>query len=210
MAEQLGKIERPAVEGYRSGRRLLFVPLVFAPKEAEAELQEMVDKYWEQVESHVAGMEARLGQVKEVYHEMLPIGGEDGAKAIEELSQGSYRVAGARLDNGARLEPIEDPELLAEFMDWNRCLSVGLQSEKALKTVYDFYAEAHKRRNEHIAKKIDETLKEDDIGILLMREGHQVQFAQDIRVFYVAPPGLDEIKRWVRARNESEEREAKG
>ena len=33
-----------------------------------------------------------------------------------------------------------------------------------------------------------------------MREGHQVQFPVDIQVFYVAPPGLDEIKRWVRER----------
>ncbi len=35
-----------------------------------------------------------------------------------------------------------------------------------------------------------------------MREGHQVQFPTDIEVFYVAPPGLDEIKRWIRAREE--------
>jgi len=33
---------------------------------------------------------------------------------------------------------------------------------------------------------------------VLMREGHQVQFPLDIQVFYVAPPGLDEVKRWLR------------
>jgi hypothetical protein len=31
-----------------------------------------------------------------------------------------------------------------------------------------------------------------------MREGHQVQFPSDIQVFYVAPPSLDEIKRWLK------------
>jgi hypothetical protein len=58
--------------------------------------------------------------------------------------------------------------------------------------------EIGKKRNEHIARKIDETLKDNEIGILLMRENHQVQFPPDIQVFYVAPPALDEIKRWLR------------
>jgi hypothetical protein len=31
-----------------------------------------------------------------------------------------------------------------------------------------------------------------------MREGHQVQFPEDIQVFYIAPPALDEIRRWLR------------
>jgi hypothetical protein len=51
-----------------------------------------------------------------------------------------------------------------------------------------------------LAKKIDETLKPDEIGILIMRENHQMQFSADIQVFYVAPPALDEIKRWLRDR----------
>jgi hypothetical protein len=33
---------------------------------------------------------------------------------------------------------------------------------------------------------------------LVMREGLQIQFPSDIQVFYIAPPALDEIKRWLR------------
>jgi hypothetical protein len=83
-------------------------------------------------------------------------------------------------------------------MDWTKCLAAGLQNQKVFDKVYEAYSQAHKKRNEHIAKMIDETLKEGEIGILLMREGHQVQFTADIEVFYVSPPGLDEIKRWRR------------
>jgi len=90
--------------------------------------------------------------------------------------------------------------LLTEFMDWTKCLAIGLQSRKAITTVYESYVEAQERRNSHIAKQIDETLQDNETGILLIREGHQVQFQSDIQVFYVAPPGLDEIKRWLRAR----------
>ena len=46
--------------------------------------------------------------------------------------------------------------------------------------------------------KIDETLKDNEIGMVLMRESHQVQFPADVQVFYVSPPALDDIKRWLR------------
>jgi guanylate kinase len=85
-------------------------------------------------------------------------------------------------------------------MDWSKCLAVGLQSQKAFTKVLESYTEAQKRRNDHIARQIDETLKDNESGILLMREGHQVQFPSDIQVFYIAPPSLDEIKRWLRGR----------
>ena len=74
--------------------------------------------------------------------------------------------------------------------------------------VYEFYTEASKNRNEHIARQIDETLKADEVRILFMREGHQVQFPSNIQVFYIAPPALDEIERWLRdseAKSQEEE-----
>ena len=79
-------------------------------------------------------------------------------------------------------------------------MAIGLQNQEVFAKVYGFYAAASKKRNEYIAKRIDETLEADETGILFMREGHQVQFPSDIQVFYVAPPALDEIKRWLRDR----------
>jgi hypothetical protein len=92
-------------------------------------------------------------------------------------------------------------------MDWSRCLIIGLQNPQVVSKVYDFYIEAGKKRNEFIARKIDETLKENEIGLLLMRENHQVQFPSDMQVFYVAPPALDEIKRWLREHESKPDKE---
>ena len=75
---------------------------------------------------------------------------------------------------------------------------VGLQNPKVIAKIYEFYIETARKRNEAINKKLDETLQENEIGIIMLRENHQVQFPSDIQVFYVAPPALDEIKRWVR------------
>ena len=100
-----------------------------------------------------------------------------------------------------------------EFMDWNRCLAVGLQNQKVFTTVYKSYIEASEKRNKYISGQINETLKAEEIGVLFMREGHQVQFPPDIQVFYVTPPALDEINRWFRDRevrvNDSGEKQNK-
>jgi len=208
MAQELGKIEKPSVEEYRAARKLFFVPLLFTPKQLEGELFERVFKYWDQVEGQLTNLELKLGIVKKVYHELVPVGGEEGSKIIEELNSTSYGIVKARLDKGAQLEPLEDADLLTEAMDWTKCLAIGLQNQKVFDKVYEAYLQSQKKRNEHIAKMIDNTLKEGEIGILLMREGHQVQFPADIEVFYVSPPGLDEIKRWLRTREVEAEKEA--
>jgi hypothetical protein len=45
------------------------------------------------------------------------------------------------------------------------------------------------------------------VALLFIREGHLVQFPQDIEVFMVAPPALDEIHRWARDRAAKREQE---
>ena len=210
MSQELGKIEKPSVEEYRAARKLFFVPLLFTPKQLEGELFEKVFRYWDQVEAQLANLELKLGIVKKVYHELVPVGGEEGSKIIEELNSTSYGIVKARVDKGAELEPLEDADLLTESMDWTKCLAIGLQNQKVFDKVYEAYLQAQTKRNEHIAKMINDTLKEGEVGILLMREGHQVQFPADIEVFYVSPPGLDEIKRWLRTREVEAEKEADG
>lgn len=200
MAQELGKIEKPSVEGFKGARKLFFVPLIFSPRDVQGELFEKIFRYWDQVESQLINLELKLGVVKKVYHELVPVGGDEGCKIIEELNSTSYGIVKARVDKGAELHGLEDTDLLTESMDWTKCLAVGLQNEKVFTLVYESYIQAQKKRNEHIAKRIDETLKEGEAGVLLMREGHQVQFPSDIEVFYVSPPGLDEIKRWLRSR----------
>ena len=208
MSQDLGKIEKPSVEEYRAARKLFFVPLLFTPRDIQGELFEKVFRYWDQVDAQLTSLELKLGIAKKVYHELVPIGREEGSKIIEELNSTSYGIVKARLDKGAQLEPLEDADLLTESMDWTRCLAVGLQNAKVFDKVYESYIQAQKKRNEHIAKMINDTLKESEVGILLMREGHQVQFPADIEVFYVSPPGLDEIKRWLRTREVEAEKAA--
>jgi len=42
MAEELARVEKPAVESFKEGRRLFFVPLIFKGPEPEPEYQENI------------------------------------------------------------------------------------------------------------------------------------------------------------------------
>ncbi len=198
MSEELGKIEKPAAGEFRGQRKLCFVPLIGVWLNDEGGFAELYRKYWDEVAQHLAGLEKRLGAARRLYHEFLLTGGDEGLKMVKELNAHSGATVEQRIGLGATLELIEDEAGLTEFMDWSRCISIGLQSKAVFDQVYTAYTEANQRRNLHIATQIDATLKDDETGILFMREGHQVQFPEDVQVFYVAPPALDEIKRHLR------------
>ena len=204
MAEELGKIEKPTVDSFSKGRKLLFIPLIFRGEDSPIDYIALLTKYWEQVEKQITELSLKLGDVNCMYHEMIALTGEDGCNSVKELNENSHKIIQLYLVKNARMEAVEDEEVLSEFMDWSRCLMIGLQNPKVAAKVYESYIEAVKKRNESLAERIDKTLKENEIGILFMRENHQVQFPQDIQIIYVSPPALDEIKRWVR------EQEARG
>jgi len=201
MVKKLGKVKKPSAKKFEKGRKLFFLPLIFTPEKVEPDFKELLNKYWQQSQEQINNLEEKLAQAKKVYHEWIADSGEEGVKAAEEIAAGSKQIVKGCLDREAEFQPIEDRDLLNEFIDWSRCLSVGLLSQKVFAQVYQSYTEVQKNRQEQIAKRIDETLKSDEIGLLVMREGHRVQFPSDIQVFYIAPPALDEIRRWLREKS---------
>ena len=199
-AAELGKVGKPSADNFKKGRKLYFIPLIYCGKESPDEYRVKYNSYWEQVVKQLSDLESKLGKIARIYHELTPSGGTEGCIAVKEQNEKSSVIVNAYTDKGALLEALEESDLLTELMDWNQCLATGLRNKKVISTVYDFYMEINKKRNEYLARRIDESLQSNEAGILLMREGHQVQFPADIQVFYIAPPALDDIKRWLRDR----------
>jgi hypothetical protein len=202
MPEEVGKIEKPPVERFEPKRKLFLVPLIFSGKDAPAEYVEKFEHYWDQAREHVGNLEMKLGKINKIYHELISIPGEDGMKVIQKMNDKSYQIASSKYENGAELLAIEDKDLMEESMDWERCLAIGLMSQEVARKVAEFYIQASRKRYEHMAKTIDETLKDREAGILFIREGHWVQFPKDVEVFSVYPPAFDEIQRWLREPSE--------
>jgi hypothetical protein len=198
MPEELGRIEKPTVEGLKPGRKLFFVPLILPGQEMPSEFKVIYNRYWDQVDAQINSLESKLGPAKHIFHELIPESGEEGLKTLEEMKINSLLIVKNRIEKGAAFEAIEDKELLSELMDWSRCLSLGLQSQKAFSQIYKFYNEAIKTRDEALSKKVNELLKDDESAVLIMAEGHHVKIPDDVSTFYIAPPALDELKRWMR------------
>ena len=207
MAEQLGKIEKPDAGQFKEKRKLYLVPLLFSWDDAPAEYAEKFNRYWEQVREHVANLESTIGKVNRIYHESITMAGEEGLKVLEKLNPSGCQFVREKCQSGAEFEVAEDVELVEESMDWERHFLVGFISQKVARTVSEFFLEASRKRYEHIAKRLDETLKDSEAAMLFIREGHRVQFPEDIEVFSVVPPVLDEIHRWLRERPLTDEKD---
>ncbi len=200
MTEELGKIEKPSVASFGEQRKLYLVPLLYTGPDAPTEYLERFERYWREVDEQISNQESKIGRIARIYHESVTLGGEEGLAMMERLSPSSHRIASEKCRQDAILEITEEAELANECMDWERCLMMGFISQKASTTVSGFFREASQRRYQFIAQKIDETLPNDAVGVLFIREGHSVQFPADITVFMVAPPSLDGIHRWLRER----------
>ncbi|HID64998.1 MAG TPA: hypothetical protein EYP49_19945 [Anaerolineae bacterium] len=195
MTETTEKAEKPQPKHF--GRKLYLVPLVFALKDSPPGYAEKLEAYWGEVRNHLRNLEARFGKIGKVYHESVPLGGEEGLKLVEQLNEKVHRMLRRKCQQGAEFVALEDRDLFEETMDWRRCLAVVL-SGPVLRKVSEFYQEASRKRYELMAKRIDETLKDEEAGVLIIGEDHAVQFPPDIQVFYVAPPALDELHRLLR------------
>ena len=210
MVEELGRITRPTTANYQGKRKLLLAPLVHLAVPAESmppEGAEILRRYWDQVDVQVRAVQNALGSITHIYHENLPEGGPAGLGYLEASGQGSHKIAAVLVEAGAVLEATESMEILAETLDLQRCLMQPLMSPAVAGRLQEWFGEANHRRYEFVADAIDATLGEDETGLLLVNERHQVQFPGDIEVIYIAPPALDEFRRWLQNWSEQLQRE---
>ena len=210
MAEELTRITRPAAGNYQGKRKLLLAPLIQLPVPPDAmppQGSEIMARYWEQVDVQVRAVQNALGSVRHVYHENTPEGGADGLGYLEASGQSSHNIVKSLTEDGATLESTESMEIMAESLDLQRCLMQPLMSPAVANRLQEWFAEATRRRYEFIAEAINSTLPEDEAGLLLINERHQVQFPADLEVIYVAPPALDEFRRWLQNWTEQLQRE---
>jgi hypothetical protein len=201
--EVLGKLEKPSVEKFKGIRKLCLVPLIFTGKDAPRDFLEKVELYWKQVDEHLNNLEQKIGRISKVYHESISSDGTQGLNVIEQLNEKAYPLIKRRCEQGAELQATEDMDLFTQSLDWGNCLRI-VMSGAVFQKVSEFYREVTEKRFNHIAQRIDKTLKDEETGALFISEGHLVQFPSTIQVFYISPPALDEIHRWFRERTEKE------
>lgn len=196
MAQALGRIQRPPASRYDGRRKLLLVPLVYGPQADNPEGAAVLQNYWEQMQTQVEALEGALGGLQHIYHESLTVGGDEGLEQLGAADQRSHGFIAGKTNSGAILEATEDMDVLLETLDLQRCMMIPLASTSVASKLQEWHSDSNRQRYEHIASQIDDTLGENETGLLMISERHQVQFPSDIEVFYVSPPALDEYRRW--------------
>lgn len=194
----IGKIEKPSVKYFKTpGRKLYLIPLLYSgeglDKPSLNEYTEKFKSYWDDVEKRINDLEAKLGTINRIYHELVDVGGKKDMEIIKKLNKRSYQIIKRFLKKGAKLEATEGKDLVKENMDWSRCLAANPETRKVLMKISRFYLQTMQKRDEYIAKRIDETLKSNEIGILFIRENNNIKFPSDIEIFRIHPPALDDI-----------------
>ncbi|MEN8614634.1 hypothetical protein ABFB09_05050 [Dehalogenimonas sp. THU2] len=198
MAEELGKVERPEAATFTGKRKLYVVPLLYRWPEAPKEYNVLFERYWQEIKGQLRHLEERIGAVNHVYHEGIDATGEAALKSLEQFNTPSFDITQDRLQSGASLTYIEDRELMAESLDWERFSMLGFTSPKVARIATESLMDVMKRRYDFIINRIAETLQPDQAGVLFIREGHPIQFPKEIEVFSVFPPSLNEIHRYLR------------
>ncbi|MBI3989304.1 MAG: hypothetical protein HY347_06770 [candidate division NC10 bacterium] len=191
-------------------RSLLYVPIVHTMADMGSKAEALKDEYIKQygevrwsrsrqvIEEIWDGIRARLFAMDlddhklRVYQDGLPVCGREVEIAREVARKGSknYALVLELVERGATLEGTEDPALLVEEYHYIASLARAKSQAEREAAEARYARESARILNERdffISRRIDETLKEGETGVLFLGMLHQVDqlLPKDIRVNYL-------------------------
>ena len=116
MAEELGRIQRPPASQYDGRRKLLLVPLIYGPQADDPVGAEVLQNYWEQMQTQVEALESALGGLQHLYHESLTVGGDEGLEQLGAADQRSHTFITNKTQSGADSDLSPDGDDVAAVM----------------------------------------------------------------------------------------------
>ena len=146
----LGSTGKTDVSRFDGKKKLFLVTLIPMSNVISESNSELLDRYWKEVTKQIGSLESALGSVRHVFHEMVHDESENGLNMLESISPGSVKLVRHLTGSGAKLCQLEDPELLMEMTDWQRCLSVGLISKKVFEMASENYKTLSDKRKREL------------------------------------------------------------
>jgi len=169
VAERLGAVGRERLSAEAWGKH---------QEEVAAFWQRLRADVMERVERELAG--AGWGKLR-IYQDGMPAGGETARRIVDDVAdKGSlnYQMLRELLERGARLEKTEHVGLLREeYRLIREIVAAPGPAERAhAQQTYRRRSEALlARRDCFIARRIDETLREGEVGLLFIGASHRVR-----------------------------------
>jgi hypothetical protein len=214
---ELGKIEKPEVESFKSKRKLYVVPTL--PFE-ELALQFNIDnakieKFWGEVNEKIEYFASTYGNIGFLYIEGISEDENAGLEFFEKYGKDSshYKLAKTLIEKGAKIKGIDKEELIGRskllFDEYSK--SFLPEIKKLHEEFFGKNIDFEGWRN-YLVKKIQETqdelsrlvskligeMPEDASGVLIITDERPIEYPQDTDVFMIRPPSFDELARNIR------------
>ena len=171
------------------GEELILVAISKIGKEKWEENQKLIEKFWDELEMEIFQLNLDLEHTR-IYQDGLPCEGEMGMKIVlntAKLGSKNYQIIKKIVAKGAKIVATENLELLIE--ERNLLLEILKDSSTAEKEEAKQRYVARKdilleQRDAYIASRINNTLENEEMGILFIGAEHNVipKLAHDIEV----------------------------
>lgn len=198
MSDEIGKIQKPSSKNIIGKRKAFICVLLQAPPEASKELHDLIQKYWEAVDSNITNLEEKAGIVKRIFIEGIPGKGEDVSISLKEASLGAWNILQDRVSSGAQFEEFENLEILQKVIDWSKCLNVGLSNRSVAEKISEELKKESESRINYINKSIDENLKDGE-SCMIFSGNQEIELPEGVEKFIISPPELDMVAQWVKS-----------
>ncbi len=150
-----------------------------------------VDEMWEGIRKRLCKLDIDYSKVK-IYQDGLPLCGREMNIVRDVAAQGSqnHRLVLSLVERGSSLEGTEDVQLLLKEYHYIQAITKKpkpAERRRKAKSLSRSRERLLHQRDRFIAQRIDETLKEDETGILFAGMAHRIDkyLPKDIYVSYL-------------------------
>ena len=200
--KEIGKINKAEFGNIMTKRKAYLVTILPDVQSAPKEYAEKIGRYWQAVDDQISQLESKAGTVKKILVEGVIGRGADAELMLKQSTPSALRIIRSRTSSGAILESYEDQELFEQMIDFGRCLQIGLISKSVSDMIVTKYQEIAEQRLNYQKKIVDEVVLDNE-ALLLLGSNTQNTLPSDFEKFFISPPELDEISRWINENNKT-------
>jgi hypothetical protein len=166
-------------------RMLLLVPRMYTEEEFKRvvpafpeDFGPRTSEFWSYVEDK---LQVFAGKIQRIYRDEVYLDGKGGLAHLSSIDRENFLIVRKLVENGAVFEATEDSLLVAESKSW-----LDMIRQNPLDTMLlELYQETVRERDDYLTRRIDETLLDEETGILFLKPGREINLNECVKIIKV-------------------------
>jgi hypothetical protein len=166
-------------------RMLFLVPRMYTEQEFKSLVPVLPDdfgpralEFWNYVEDK---LQAFVGKIQRIYRDEICQGGEEALARLFSMHHENFQIVRKLVENGAVFEATEDSMLVAESTSWAEAMNRNPLDMVSL----EMYQDTVRERDNYFSKRIDETLRDEETGLLFLKPGRTISLNGGVKIIKV-------------------------